>query len=436
MLRKLQYVCLVGSIGLVGADRVDVFAGQGPFTLTPFLVLAPLVVLLHLSRKGLSGRFQFAVTPSIRRQFPFIAAASLFLLLCLASIPLGLDPERGLVAFCDLLLVAVLGYCISLEILSEPMKEKLILRSVAFGLSVYLIFMIGECVALLNGVVLAPGEKPSSWLAAAFAPSLLGNWIPTLSGTTSDANRSGFVLTMYWALLDRFVTKSRYTRVLCYAIVLFILLTLSRSGALCLLAYWVFSKSFWKRLVSRPVLIRLAVLAVIVSTVCVIYQEQLGALAEAWEISDALSVKLSMGEGSSGESHLLLIQRGVDTWLKSTKTIIAGIGFAGAPKVLEDFFGNDKHGNFHDLYVTTLAEMGLPTFTVLIFLLVYPIIARKGTLPSMIAIIVFNVSYQSLMEPLFWLILALLWSFDQKRWLMPKFVLLQDRLAATAARLP
>jgi len=184
------------------------------------------------------------------------------------------------------------------------------------------------------------------------------------------------------------------------------------------------------------VLIRLAVLAVIISTVCVIYQEQLGALAEAWEISDALSVKLSMGEGSSGESHLLLIQRGVDTWLKSTKTIIAGIGFAGAPKVLEDFFGNDKHGNFHDLYVTTLAEMGLPTFTVLIFLLVYPIIARKGTLPSMIAIIVFNVSYQSLMEPLFWLILALLWSFDQKRWLMPKFVLLQDRLAATAARLP
>ena len=124
MLRKLQYVFLVGSIGLIGADRIDLFAGRGSFILTPFLVLAPLVVLLHLLRTGLRGTLHFPITPPVRRQVPFVAASCLFLLLSFASIPLSLDPERSLVAFCDLLLVAVLGYCISLQILAEPAHRK------------------------------------------------------------------------------------------------------------------------------------------------------------------------------------------------------------------------------------------------------------------------------------------------------------------------
>ena len=33
---------------LLAADRVDVFAGAGPFVLTPFLLLTPLVVLSAL----------------------------------------------------------------------------------------------------------------------------------------------------------------------------------------------------------------------------------------------------------------------------------------------------------------------------------------------------------------------------------------------------
>ncbi|MGB0016973.1 MAG: hypothetical protein WBQ12_09710, partial [Candidatus Sulfotelmatobacter sp.] len=110
MLRRLQYIFLIGSIGLIGADRIDLFGGRGPFILTPFLVLAPLVVLLQLLRSGLRGSLHVAITPPIRRQLPFLAASSLFLLFCFASIPFGLDPERSVVAFCDLLLLAVLGY--------------------------------------------------------------------------------------------------------------------------------------------------------------------------------------------------------------------------------------------------------------------------------------------------------------------------------------
>jgi len=52
MLQKVEYICVVGSIGLIGADRIDLLAGYGPFRLTPFLVFASLVVLIYLLGMG------------------------------------------------------------------------------------------------------------------------------------------------------------------------------------------------------------------------------------------------------------------------------------------------------------------------------------------------------------------------------------------------
>jgi O-Antigen ligase len=414
MLRKLHYICLVGSIGLVGADRIDLCAGRGPFTLTPFLVLAPLVILISLLRTQPDRIFRVTITPPVRRQVPFLAASSLFLLLSFASIPIGLDPERGLVAYADLLLVAVLGYCISAQILREPAQEKLIVRSVTFALLMYVVLCIGECIAWSHGLVVIDGKSATSWLELTFAPGRLGNWVPTLSGTTSDSNRSGFILVMYLALLDRFVARSHYTRILRLAIALLVFLTLSRSGVLCWLAYYLFSKNFWTSLASRRSLAWLATIAIVGSFIFVIYQKEITELAEEWEILDAVSNKMSMAQGTSGESHILLIQRGFETWLTSTKTIVAGIGYAAAPRVLQDFFGSDKHGNFHDIYVTTLAEMGLPAFVILMFLFGYPIVGRRGTFSCIVAIMIFNVSYQTHTEPAFWLVLALLWSYERR----------------------
>jgi fatty acid desaturase len=162
------------------------------------------------------------------------------------------------------------------------------------------------------------------------------------------------------------------------------------------------------------VVIRLAAIAIVTTLLCAVYQSQIADLLEAWEIADAVSAKLSMAQGSSGESHVLLIERGFETWLSSPKTIITGIGYAAAPKVLEDMFGDNKRANFHSIYVTALAEMGLPAFLILMFILGYPIIGRKGAIRGMAAIMVFNISYQSYTEPMFWLVLAILWSFEQK----------------------
>jgi hypothetical protein len=415
MLRKLEYVCLIGSIGLIGADRIDLAAGRVPFIVNPFLVLAPLVMLLHLLRTGPRRMFQLRITPPIRRQVPFLAGASLYFFFAFASIPGGLDPGRGLVAFSDMLLVAVLAYYILFRVLTDPDQEKLVLRSVTFAIVAYIIFCIGELIGWRLGFS-TDITRSGPWLESTFAPGRLLNWVPALSGTTFDANRGGFILTMYLILIDRFVPKSGYTRVLRFIIAVLVFLAISRSSALCWLTYQLFSVEFWKSLVRPRVLGWLISITILVSLLCWVYQSQIVGLLELWEISDAVSTKLSMERGSSGEDHVLLIRRGFETWLASDKTIIMGIGFGGAPKVVQDFFGADKHGNFHDLYITTLAEMGLPAFFVLMFLLGYPIIWRKGALRGMAALMIFNVSYQVHMEPMFWLVLALLWSYQRREW--------------------
>jgi len=94
--------------------------------------------------------------------------------------------------------------------------------------------------------------------------------------------------------------------------------------------------------------------------------------------------------------------------------VVGGIGFAGAHRVLSDFFGDVKYANFHDLYVSVLAELGLPAFLLLMILLGYPIFGRKGAASWIVAIAIFNVFLQSLLEPIFWVALALAWSFELK----------------------
>ena len=118
-------------------------------------------------------------------------------------------------------------------------------------------------------------ERDGPWLESTFAPSTLGPWAPTLSGTAYDSNRSGFLLTMYLALLDRFAAKSRYTPVLRFAIAALIFLTFSRSGTLCWLAYYLFSRTFWTRLAWRRVLVRVAAIAIVSSLVFAVYQKEI-----------------------------------------------------------------------------------------------------------------------------------------------------------------
>jgi len=413
-LKNLEYIFLVGSIALTGADRIDLLWGHGFFRLTPFLVFASLVVLIRLLRMGLRGRFKVAIRPPFRRQIPFLVLLALFLFLAFTSTIFGLDPQRGLVALFGLVLVSVLGYCVSARILADPAPEKLVVRSVTVALIVWLIFCIGGAIAWSHGAS-SLQEEASTSIESMFAPTATLFWIPRLSGVCLDSNRAGFILIMYLALLDRFVTKTRYTRFLRFAIACFILIAVSRSAMLCWIAYYLFSSGFWKRLSNPRAVFRVAALAIVCLLVGLAYRQKIADLAELWQVSDIVSDRLSSDPGSTAVSHIQLIQRGFDTWTTSTRTVVAGIGYQGAARVLGDFFQDNKYANFHDVYVTVLAELGGPAFLLFMILLGYPMIGRKGAASWIAAIAIFNVFLQSLLEPIFWVALALVWSFELKR---------------------
>lgn len=414
MLRRLEYICLVGSIALIDADRIDLFGGKGSFRLTPFLVLAPLAVFLHFVIIAVERKLFVPITPSIRRQTPYLVLLAVFLFLASVSTIFGLDPERGLMQLGDVMLVSVSSYWFSVRILGDPSREKLILRAVSLGLIVHLVFCIGQTIAWFNGISTQNPTQATSEVEALFALAGSLFWIPRFSGAAVDPNSAGFVLVMYLALLDTFVRKSRYTGVLRFGIALFVLLALSRSAFLCWVAYQVFSLTFWRQVRVWSVVSLLVALALLSSLLWITHKNEIMEAAELWQVADIVSDRLSTSEGSSGGDHVQLIRRGLETWSNSPRTIIAGIGLGGAPRVLGDFFGDYKYANFHCLYVTVLAELGLPAFIVLMIVLGYPLLARAGAAPAIAALAVFNLPYQAHTYPIFWLVLALLWALKPK----------------------
>ena len=259
-------------------------------------------------------------------------------------------------------------------------------------------------------------DEPASSIESMFAPSAAFFFAPRLAGYSLDANRAGFILVMYLVLLDHFVAKTRYTRFLRFVIAFFLLLAVSRSAFLCWLAYYLFSSGFWKRVTTRRMAFKVAALAMPCLLVALAYRKEIAGLLDLWQVSDVVSDRLSGAQGTSGGEHIQLIKRGLEIWSSSPRTVIAGIGFAGSPRFLSDIFGESKYGNFHSLYVSILAELGLPAFLLFMILLLYPMIGRKGAAAGIAAIAVFNIALQSYMEPLFWLALALAWSLELKQW--------------------
>ena len=248
-------------------------------------------------------------------------------------------------------------------------------------------------------------DESASSMESIFAPTATLLWAPRLSGVSLDSNRAGFILVMYLVLLDRFAARTRYVRFLRFATGFFILLAVSRSAMLCWFAYYLFSAAFWRRVATRRAALRLTAVAMVCLLVGFAYRTEIAGLLELWQVSDVVSDRLSGEQGTSGGDHIELIRRGFETWSNSPRTVVAGIGFAGAPRVLGDIFGDSKYGNFHDLYVSVLAQLGLPAFLLLMILMGYPMIGRRSAVSRIAAIAIFNIFLQSYMEPIFWVAL-------------------------------
>jgi O-antigen ligase len=118
---------------------------------------------------------------------------------------------------------------------------------------------------------------------------------------------------------------------------------------------------------------------------------------------------MSLSSGDSGGIHFELLRRGMDIFFDNP---FFGSGFGASYLYLFDFFDGDKYSNYHSLYITLVAEAGFLSFLLCLMILLTPLFMKddKNTYkPLLLALIIFNMSYLSILSPLFWIVLSFSW---------------------------
>jgi hypothetical protein len=396
---------LVVWLALLGASRVDFLAGAGPFLLTPFLVLTPVVIGAELWRAAASG-WSVRLPPG---GGSFLVAMSALMGLVLLSTMFAWDLPSATRRFA-LLFVQVYGVIVvAVAIANRPDPGGILLRGAYAGLGLSL---------AMNGGQLIYWLRSSLWpdpLARVLdlAPGTYFGVIPRFTGVSHDPNLGGFLLLFYLGLVLLLAPPSRRRTVWVVAGAVALVLTLSRSAVL---AAGVFSGF----LIMRRLEIRIAPAAVggagvLVALLTLAYLFVPGAGDGMVRLAEMLSHRFTVDEGSARE-HTLLLVRGWEVGTETVKQVLLGIGYGNAHVVVQDIFPGNEYGNFHSLFLTFFAEAGAPAAVVLLGIFGAAFIRGGEYRPLIAAMIVFNLFQQAHTDPALWLGLMLAWTGTGLLW--------------------
>jgi hypothetical protein len=391
----MRNALLVFWIATMGADRIDLLGGKGPVTLPPYLVLMPLVVLLEVPALAAMRRVEFR-----REGQVYLLLAAVLAALAMASAVGSTEPVLSgrravLLAFqlFSLLFVAVV-------LANRPDPVRLLLRGAWLGLAVSFTFNLVQIAVWLDNPSAVGGGVID------VVPGRFGSLMPRPAGQTVDPNRGGMVFVVFLFILYRFGKPSRARRWATAGTLLSLLLTLSRSAALGALGVLGTALMERRRLrITRGRVVG-ALVAATAGTLGVVLIP--GA-------SDVLAVVLApfterFSTRDSGNSlHFQLVERAFEVAGRSWKNALIGIGYGNSATVLTDLLPGTKYANFHSMYGTLLAEMGVVALLVAMVMMVYPAVRANPWRPVAVGFLFFNVFYQLVAEPSFWLVLSFAW---------------------------
>jgi hypothetical protein len=393
---------LLAWVALLAADRVDLLGTRGFFTLTPFLVLSPLVIATEWWRRRRAG-VALVVPPEARH---LLLLATLLLACATLSVFASRDLPRSAARLVQLLLMVAGSAGVLLSVRDRPQLPALLARGARWGLGVGAVVSVVQLLVLV-GVV--PAEFPAAAPMVRLAPSAYAGIVPRLSGLVMDPNRTGLLLLLYgWLVATGDDNPARRARWLLLAGVL-LLLTLSRSSLLA--AAGLLLVVLWQRRTSPAVpahgarapsaLLPMGALVVAVAAALLLWQP-------AWwdataQVGRTVQQRFTVQEGSA-QDHLRLLARGVALGMHDVPQALRGIGYGSAHTALQDFFPGDKYGNFHSLYVGAFAEMGVAG-TLAVVLLLAGALRPRATRALVVAAALFGVFYSVLAEPTFWVVI-------------------------------
>ena len=390
---------LVAWVALLGADRIDLLGGEADFVLTPFLALTPLYLALETVLMAVQ-RKRVAVPPAA-------AAYSLVLLLfvsvVLLSTLLGLDVLTS--ARRSILLLALSGgtLLVALFAIGRPTLGPALALGAELGLGLAVLFSVAQVIAFFSpeADVLRLGP-----VSIGLEPMAYAGIIPRLTGQVADANRAGLLFLFYLFALAQWGTPGARRRGWISVASVLILLTLSRSAIFAAMSVGlVAALSHGGGRISRGALVTTTCSVSVIAGLLLISPNLRTDVGRALA---PLGTRFSLQEGSVRE-HARLFDRGVREATGSVRRAALGVGYGDSFLLLQDVFPGNKYGNFHSLYVTLMVESGIFALMLSLVLLGIPLISGGQLRPMMAGLLVFNLFYQVLSEPLFWFVLALAW---------------------------
>lgn len=384
-------------IATLGADRIDLLGGAAPFALLPFHVLTTAVVVSEWRRRLRAGAIGYITAAQGTYGLLVLAILALAAASVLRSGDLLLSTNR-------IILFAGTAVGASLAIWGMSDRDDLLpmlARGARIGLVAAACF---DGIQLLSFARLLPENVALGPVNVWIASHAYGI-IPRLTGLGADMNGAGGALLTQTVLIALAGSRMRYRRAWIALGALLIVLTLSRSSALAALPVLLL---FPKVIPSgRGARIALSACALLLAfgTATLLSEDIRAAVGRALA---PLAGRLDPEEGSA-QVHAQLITRGITEATHDIPRTLLGIGYGASHRVLADVFPGTKYGNFHSLYVQLWVESGVLPLLLLLTLLVLSL-QRAGALQGLIlGFAVYNVFYQGLIQPVFWVTLAMVW---------------------------
>lgn len=388
---------IVGGVAAAGIDRVDLLAGAGPFALTPFILMAPLIIiaaLIHWAANGVDDKRPAAVRPG--GWLVFALCAALLMSLFFTETP------RSAPRYILLLALVAGGW--ALIALARKTGNYAALRAGAWlGLILYVGFDLIQW-ASFNGLLGLPDFGGTLNMKV----SAYGQGVIRMGGGSIDPNRAAVAIATYTFILigDPLISKARGA--LSSSFILFLgaalaLATISRSGLAVFGLVMVGAiAAIWR---NQTVLQKVGTFVASIAILVWVFES---GLIETLNVVEIASARLSLSSEGSAESHFELYGEAWKLLAADPGSILTGHGYGSSFLYLQDFFVGNEYANYHSVYVTLLVEAGIVSVLLIWALLLPPVFGGRRWLA--IGAVLFGVFYQGLSDPIFWVQIAIFWA--------------------------
>ena len=388
---------IVGGVAAAGIDRIDLLAGAGPFVLTPFVLLAPILIVAavnYWAMKGVDGK-----RPSSLR-----LGGWLVYILCAVLLASMFFTETSRSVSRYILLLALVAGGWALISLVRKTGNYAALRAGAWmGLILYVGFDLIQW-ASFKGMLGLPEFGGTLNMAV----SAYGEGVIRMGGGSVDPNRAAVAIATYTFILigDPLVSKARGGLSSSFILILgaaLALATISRSGLAVFACVMIGAISaIWRNQTAMQ-----KVGTLIASAAVLVWVLQSG-LIETLNVVDITSARLSFSSEGSAESHFELYGEAWKLLEANPASFLTGHGYGSSFLYLQDFFVGNEYANYHSMYLTLLVEAGIVSVALIVALLIPPIFGGRRWLA--IGAVLFGVFYQGLSDPIFWIQIAMFWA--------------------------